>query len=312
MLGLLAGGGLLADHPGAAEVGVEAPIHDADVDPQHVAGGQVRSVLISGQARSPCTVQGSSAWCSGITCQIGSSMLASAPSSKIRCRKVAVRSIWRAPGTNPACTSTMACSVIHSPWRSRASSSGVLTQPGRAEDLAGRPGWPLGEQAVVVAVHGPGQLVDRHHRAGGDQVGQRRGEGLDPLVEVEVGGAVAVVVVEAESGAGVGRIGREEVRLVVVDQHDRHRSLDVGPAGVAHAASWRRWRRRRWRWPAAPGRRCPSRPSGRAGGRRAGPRMRTRSGWAGRSSPAMAGVVIAGASTSVVIGRGRGRSGRWC
>ena len=86
-----------------------------------------RSVLSSGQAMSPCTVHGRSDRWSGITCQIGSSTLASAPSSKTRCRNVAVRSVWRAPGTSWDWTSAMACSVIHSTWRRQASSSGVLT-----------------------------------------------------------------------------------------------------------------------------------------------------------------------------------------
>src|SRR3546814_16130518 len=41
VLGLLTSGRLLAHHPRAAEVGVEAVVDDAAVDPEHVAGHEL-------------------------------------------------------------------------------------------------------------------------------------------------------------------------------------------------------------------------------------------------------------------------------
>ncbi len=74
-----------------------------------------RSVVSSGQARSPVVVHGPSSIRAGMTCQIGSRMLASAPASKIVRRKVAVRSLWRTPGATRAWTSAMARSVMRRP-----------------------------------------------------------------------------------------------------------------------------------------------------------------------------------------------------
>ena len=85
-----------------------------------------RSVVNSGNAKSPWVVHTPSALYLGITCQIGSSMLAIAPSSNVRRVNSADRSICRIPGASAACTSTIAVSVIRTAVRMQDTSSGVL------------------------------------------------------------------------------------------------------------------------------------------------------------------------------------------
>lgn len=82
--------------------------------------------------------------------------------------------------------------------------------------------------------------------AGGQQLTQPVREVRDAFVDVEVGGAVQVIVVQPELVARVGRERGEQVGKVVVDQHDGHWTLDVaaprvaqrpvGPGGVGHVA----------------------------------------------------------------------------
>jgi len=61
-----------------------------------------------------------------ITCQTGSTELAVAPSSRMRRRKAADRSVWRTPGRASGRTSAMAASLIRCAWARQASSSAVL------------------------------------------------------------------------------------------------------------------------------------------------------------------------------------------
>ncbi len=110
---------------------------------------------------------------------------------------------------------------------------GGLHGAGGAHHLAGRPRGPVGEEALPGAVHGAGQVVERDRRGGGDQIGQHRGEGVDALVEVEVGRAVQVVVVQADLGGGIGEERREQVGHEVVGQDHRDRPFDVAPPRIA-------------------------------------------------------------------------------
>ena len=79
----------------------------------------------------------------------------------------------------------------------------MTTRAAPITSLAAR-GGQSANSSVPVAVHRTGHVVDRDRRRPREQVGQRAGEGLDALVEVEVGRAVQVVVVELELAGGVG------------------------------------------------------------------------------------------------------------
>lgn len=85
----------------------------------------------------------------GITCQIGSSMLAVAPSSKARRKKLADKSIWRIPGASRFCTSTMASSVIRMAVRMHDNSSGVLTDLAALTTAAASTGAPFGNRTFA-------------------------------------------------------------------------------------------------------------------------------------------------------------------
>src|ERR1700733_4702064 len=104
-----------------------------------------RSLVSSGNARSPCVVHTPSARDGGITCQMASSMLAVAPSSKARRTSLADRSVCRTPGASCCCTSTIACSVMRIALRRQAIWSGVLTRFAAPTTTAASEGGPPGK-----------------------------------------------------------------------------------------------------------------------------------------------------------------------
>src|SRR3984957_9808982 len=104
-----------------------------------------RSLVSSGNARSPCVVHTPSARDGGITCQMASSMLAVAPSSKARRTSFADRSVCRTPGANCCCTSTIARSVMRLAMRRQAIWSGVLTRFAAPTTTAASEGGPPGK-----------------------------------------------------------------------------------------------------------------------------------------------------------------------
>ena len=163
------------DDPGAPEVGVEAAVADAGVDPQHVALDRARARSTAAGRRGRRSSSTARRRCScGITCQIGSRMLASAPASKIVRRNVAVRSVWRTPGASRACTSAIACSVMRRASRMQASSSGVLISLGLADDPAARrraSRRPSSERCPAQRVR---PLVDRDDGVRRHQLGELR------------------------------------------------------------------------------------------------------------------------------------------
>ena len=122
------GVGSSPDDPGAPEVRAVALVGDADVGPQHITGGQFALGCQQRQApgrrawstpRRPCTC--------GITCQIGSSMLAIAPSSNVAAHEAA-RQV-DLPNSGRQCGSgrrPSPSSVIRIAVRMQDSSSGVL------------------------------------------------------------------------------------------------------------------------------------------------------------------------------------------
>ena len=73
-----------------------------------------------------------------------------------------------------------------------------------------------------------GPLVDGERRAVGHEVAELGHEGGDALVEVQVHGGVEVVGGEVDVVVGVG----EQVRPLVVGQHDGHGLFEVGPTGI--------------------------------------------------------------------------------
>ena len=103
-----------------------------------------RSVLIRRQRQVAVLVHTPSALLGGITCQIGSSMLAVAPNSKARRKKLADKSIWRTPGARRLCTSTIASSVILIAVRMHDNWSGVLTDLAALTMAPASTGAPLG------------------------------------------------------------------------------------------------------------------------------------------------------------------------
>src|SRR3984957_4945556 len=104
-----------------------------------------RSLVSSGNAKSPCVVHTPSARDGGITCQMASSMLAVAPNSKARRTSLADRSVCRTPGANCCCTSTIARSVIRLALRRQAIWSGVLTKFAAPTTTAASEGGPPGK-----------------------------------------------------------------------------------------------------------------------------------------------------------------------
>src|ERR1700730_8773793 len=104
-----------------------------------------RSLVSSGNARSPCVVHTPSARDGGITCQMASSMLAVAPSSKARRTSWADRSVCRTPGAICCCTSTIARSVMRLAMRRQAIWSGVLTRLAAPTTTAASEGGPPGK-----------------------------------------------------------------------------------------------------------------------------------------------------------------------
>src|ERR1700722_5884616 len=104
-----------------------------------------RWLVSSGNARSPCVVHTPSARDGGITCQMASSMLAVAPSSKARRTSFADRSVCRTPGANCCCTSTIARSVMRLAMRRQAIWSGVLTRFAAPTITAASEGGPPGK-----------------------------------------------------------------------------------------------------------------------------------------------------------------------
>src|SRR5271168_4339806 len=104
-----------------------------------------RSLVSSGNARSPCVVHTPSARDGGITCQMASSMLAVAPNSKARRTSLADRSVCRTPGANCCCTSTIARSVMRLALRRQAIWSGVLTRFAAPTTTAASEGGPPGK-----------------------------------------------------------------------------------------------------------------------------------------------------------------------
>src|ERR1700722_6769924 len=104
-----------------------------------------RWLVSSGNARSPCVVHTPSARDGGITCQMASSMLAVAPSSKARRTSFADRSVCRTPGANCCCTSTIARSVMRLALRRQAIWSGVLTRFAAPTTTAACEGGPPGK-----------------------------------------------------------------------------------------------------------------------------------------------------------------------
>ena len=113
-------------------------------------GGRAPLHMVSnGKARSPVVVQTEPpVLVVGITCQMASSMLAVAPSSKARRANAAERSIWRTPGASAFCTSTIASSVMRQALRTHEIWSGVLTSLAGPTTCAASDGGPDGNSVL--------------------------------------------------------------------------------------------------------------------------------------------------------------------
>ena len=118
-----------------------------------------------------------------------------------------------------------------------------LDSLGRADHLAARRRRPVGEQRSRLAAHRVGPLVDATVAWPARRSASAAAKSFDALVEVEVGRAVQVVVVEVElAGRSSATNGREQVGRLVVGEDDGDRAARSWRGRRRSAARWRRWR----------------------------------------------------------------------
>ena len=190
------------------------------------------------------------------------------------------------PGTSRACTSAIACSVIHSAWRRQASSSGVFVSRDGAHHLARRPRRPLGEQDRRGRGASRPSLVDGDRRVRPGRARRARSaNSCDAFVE------------------GRGRSGRAGGRRRGRARRRASARNGVNRWGISSSARTTATGRSTLPRPASPSGQiapvayddvgvaeqderveCPCRPSPRGAGRRARGASAARSGCAGRSS----------------------------
>ena len=105
-----------------------------------------------------------------------------------------------------------------------------LAAPTICAASAGRPG---AEKPRLRAPHSAGELVDRDHCRGRDEVLEHPREVLHPLVELQIDRAVQMVGRQPRFRCGAFAERQEQVRVRVVGEHHRDRTLDVRQPGVA-------------------------------------------------------------------------------
>ena len=221
------GVGSWPDDPGAAEVGVEAAVADADVGPQHVALGQLP---LGGQQRQR---QVAGAW----STRPRPSCRASPARSDRACWR------WRRarmPGARTSPTGRSGARRVRAlldvghrllgdpqARRMQAISSGVLTSLAAPITWAASAGAPPGTADRPRGASRRSTSSTATAAPAGIRLGQHAREVLDALVEFEVHRTVQVI------GGQVRLVGRalperqEQVRPLVVGEHDGHRPLEV-------------------------------------------------------------------------------------
>ena len=245
-----------------------------------------RSVDNSGSARSPCVVHTPSALLCGITCQIGSSMLAVAPSSKARRKKLAGQIDLADAGRQR---------LLHVDHRlvgdpDCGAHAGQLVRRfdrlGGADDGAGVDGSTVGEQQVRRTRHRAGTFVDGDRRPRPES--GRPARARNPLPLRRIRGrpghardrrATPIPARRPRGTAGTGAATRRH-------RPPRPPAARRRTARRRRAANWCRWRRQRRCCPTGSARRRRGRPSPTA----AGPRSPGASGRRSGDSGITAGV----------------------
>ena len=196
---------------------------------------------------------------SGITCQIGSRTLASAPSSKIVRRKVAVRSVWRTPGRELGLD--LGHGLLGDPQRVAQAGQlvGRLDQPWprrspRSASAAASRRTAAERSRCIAPVHSSTAMVARRRDEIGQRVRRRRRRPRRSRGTSGRAGGRRRARARRPSSArnGVNRWGNSSSASTTATGCSK-----LARPGIAQRPDGARWRRRRWCCRAAPGRRCP-------------------------------------------------------
>ena len=232
-LRLLARCRFLTDHPGAAEIGAVALIGDADIGPQHVAGDQF--ALSCQQRQRQIAVGGPNAVRLVFAASPARSAPAcwpSRPARKSRRMNLADRSICRIPGASAACTSTMAVSVIRTAVRMQANSSGVLMSLAAPTICAASAGRPDRNSRGCARRIAPVSSSTATTAAAGSRSSITRAKFSTPSSNSRYTGPCRWSVGQTRFRRGAFTERQEQMRVRIVGEHHRDRSLDIRQPGV--------------------------------------------------------------------------------